>query len=66
MVVHVRVVCARAFVWVSGRARVQLTDGTVCNELLCDNYGACWGKWREKKKSADEFGTVCVCVCVYV
>lgn len=47
------------FVCGFGSACAQLTDGTVCNELLCDNYGACWGKW---KKSADEFGTVCVCV----
>lgn len=37
--------CARGF---HGRACVQLTDGTVCNELLCDNYGACWGKWEKK------------------
>lgn len=38
---------------------VQLTDGPVCNELLCDNYEPCWGKGEKKKsrRGADEFGT---------
>lgn len=59
---HLAAVWLCTYVWFVcgfGSACAQLTDGTVCNELLCDNYGACWGKW---KKSADEFGTVCVCV----
>lgn len=39
---------------------MHLTDGTVCNELICDNYGSYWGKWR--KKSPDEFKSMCVYV----
>lgn len=57
MVVNARVACAR--VGFFRRARVQLTDGTVCNELLCDNYaGECGGK-----KVLMSLGLGCVHVC---
>lgn len=48
---HLAAVWLCTYVWFVcgfGSACAQLTDGTVCNELLCDNYGACWGKWKKK------------------
>lgn len=58
VLVHIRAVCVCVCF---GYVRVQLTDGTVCNELLCDNYGACWGK-LEKKKCWWVWESVCLCV----
>lgn len=51
-----------------GHGLMHPTDGTVCNELICDNYLACWGKL--KKMDPVEFYRVDVwrdmsaCYCV--
>lgn len=50
--------CTRTYVRTvfAGHVRAPPTDGTACDELLRDNYGACWGKVD------DDSGRVCVYV----